>query len=151
MDVETRIDVLLAKMTLAEKVGQMHLSSGHPPELKDLVRRGLVGAVGNLIEPDTPDPVAVANELQAVAVEQSRAGIPLLFGRDVIHGYRTVFPIPLAQAASFDTSLVEEAAAVGGRGGLRLRNAVDFCADGGHFPRPALGAHRGKRRRGPAG
>jgi len=115
MDTEARITALLAKMTLGEKVGQMHLFSGNPPELRDRVRRGLVGAVANLSEPNSPDPVAVANDLQAVAVQESRTGIPLLIGRDVIHGFRTVFPIPLGQAASFDMALVEQAAAAAAR------------------------------------
>jgi beta-glucosidase len=106
--VEDRIAELLACMTLAEKVGQMiqlHASEGDPPDyLAAPIRAGAVGAVMNQTD------VRVVNELQRLAVEESRLGIPLLVGRDVIHGFATVFPIPLGQAATWNPGLVREGA-----------------------------------------
>jgi beta-glucosidase len=110
-----RIRGLLAKMTLGEKIGQMRQVTGGGDEHRDLVRRGLVGSVLNLAGPDTSDPARVTNEFQRAAVKESRLGVPLIIGRDVIHGFRTVMPIPLGQAASFDMPLVEEAASVAAR------------------------------------
>jgi beta-glucosidase len=106
--VEDRIAELLACMTLAEKVGQMiqlNASEGDPPDyLAAPIRAGAVGAVMNQTD------VRVVNELQRLAVEESRLGIPLLVGRDVIHGFATVFPIPLGQAATWNPGLVREGA-----------------------------------------
>ena len=99
---------LLSRMTLAEKVGQMRqadASHGHPPDyLGDALRAGEVGSVINNVDVDT------VNEMQRIAVEESRLGIPLLVGRDVIHGFRTVLPIPLGQAATWNPELVQEGA-----------------------------------------
>ncbi len=96
---------LIARMTLAEKVGQLQQVSGaggHVPDhLRDAIQDGRVGSVLNEVHVET------VNALQWIAVEQSRLGIPLLVGRDVIHGFKTVLPIPLGQAASWDPSLVE--------------------------------------------
>lgn len=99
---EARIDSLLSQMTLEEKIGQMNqLSVGGPlDEMKQAVREGRVGSFFNGIDP------ATVNELQRTAVEESRLGIPLLMARDVIHGFATVFPIPLGQAATFDPEAV---------------------------------------------
>jgi beta-glucosidase len=109
-DVDRRVDALLARMTLTEKIGQMvqvNASRGEiPPALKERLRQGRIGSMLNEIVP------ATSQELQRIAVEESRLGIPLLMGRDVIHGYRTIFPIPLAQAAAWDASLVTRSAAV---------------------------------------
>ena len=108
--IEERIERLLEQMTLEEKVGQLTLASGgggHIPEwLDEGIRRGRTGAVLNEVDVDT------VNELQRRAVEESRLGIPLLIGRDVIHGFRTVFPIPLGQAATWNPELVERGARV---------------------------------------
>ena len=97
-------------MTLAEKIGQMcqvDASHGYAPDyLAEGLRAGSIGSVINIVD------VAAVNELQRIAVEESRLRIPLLVGRDVIHGFRTVFPIPLGQAASWNPSLVEEGARV---------------------------------------
>lgn len=104
---EAFIESLLARMTLEEKVGQTvqlpaNLKDGQPPEeIYALTRAGSVGAMIGL------DGAERTRELQRVAVEESRLGIPLLFGLDVIHGYRTVFPVPLAAACSFDPEAVE--------------------------------------------
>ncbi len=95
-------------MTVAEKVGQLvqlDASWGYPPEyLGDRLRAGEIGSVLNNADR------SVVNELQRIAVEESRLGIPLLVGRDVIHGFRHVMPIPLGQAASWNPDLVEAAA-----------------------------------------
>lgn len=105
---EARIDSLLSQMTLEEKIGQMNqLSVGGPlDEMKQAVREGRVGSFFNGIDPVT------VNELQRTAVEESRLGIPLLMARDVIHGFATVFPIPLGQAATFDPEAVRLGARV---------------------------------------
>lgn len=115
MQVEERVRMLLAEMTLAEKLGQMQQIHGGAEEHKALVRRGLVGSVLNLFPPEDPQPARIVNEFQAVAVKESRLGIPLIIGRDVIHGFRTIMPIPLGQAASFDMALVEAGSAVAAR------------------------------------
>ncbi len=99
-------------MTLAEKIGQMsQLMIGRNPlsDTEARIRQGLAGSCLNAAS------VEQRNHLQRLAVEESRLGIPLLFGRDVIHGFRTMLPIPLAQASSFDTALVEEGARLAAR------------------------------------
>src|SRR3977135_1600624 len=104
---EPKIDSLLARMTLEEKLGQLNqLSVDNQPtaEQTALVRKGLVGSFLNLTG------AAATRDAQRIAVTESRLHIPLIFGQDVIHGYRTVFPIPLAQAASWDPEVVEAAA-----------------------------------------
>ena len=107
-EVERQIDQLLAKMTLAEKIGQMNQVSagGDVSRYAESLRNGQVGSILNEV-----DPVRI-NEFQRIAVEESRLGIPLLVGRDVIHGFHTIFPIPLGLAATFDPELVEEGARV---------------------------------------
>ena len=102
--VEKQIDQLIAQMTLDEKIAQMtQLAAGPVTEdMENQVRAGL-GSVLNSMGED-------ANHYQRIAVEESRLGIPMIFARDVIHGYRTIYPIPLGQAATFDLALVEEAA-----------------------------------------
>src|SRR5205809_6831302 len=96
-NIEQRIDALLAKMTLEEKLGQLQQLDGESngnfrPEHLDLIRRGLLGSTLNVRG------VENTNRLQHVAMEESRLRIPLLFGFDAIHGYRTIFPIPLGEA-----------------------------------------------------
>jgi beta-glucosidase len=108
---EQRVETLLSRMTLEEKLGQMSQHSiGMIAEnqLEDAVRRGRVGSCLNAT-------LEVRNRLQKIAMEESRLKVPLVFGRDVIHGYRTIFPIPLGQATSFNPELVEEAARVAAR------------------------------------
>lgn len=108
---ERRINALLARMTLAEKLGQLQQLDGEGngkfrPEHLDLIRRGLLGSTLNVRGAQR------TNQLQHVAMEESRLKIPVLFGFDVIHGYRTIFPIPLAEASSWDPSLAERSASI---------------------------------------
>jgi beta-glucosidase len=110
-NVEARVDALLARMTLAEKLGQLQQLDGEGngnfrPEHLDLMRKGLLGSTLNVRGAQR------TNQLQHVAVEESRLKIPNLFGFDVIHGYRTIFPIPLAEASSWDPSLAERSASI---------------------------------------
>jgi len=112
-DIEKRIDALLAKMTLDEKIGQMSQSTSLESLLSEKnraeIRSGRWGSFLNAAGP------AERAEAQRIALKESRLGIPLIFGRDVIHGYRTVLPIPLGQAASWDPELVQAGARVAGR------------------------------------
>jgi len=110
-DVERRIDGLLAQMTLEEKLGQLQQLDGeaqgaYRPEHLELARTGRLGSTLNVRGAGN------VNELQRVAVEQSRLRIPIIFAFDVIHGYRTIFPIPLGEAASWDPAAVERAASI---------------------------------------
>ncbi len=107
-EVERRVDQILSRMTLAEKIGQMNQVSagGEVANYADALRKGQIGSILNEV-----DPVKV-NEFQRICVEESRLGIPLLVGRDVIHGFHTVFPIPLGLASTFDPALVEAGARV---------------------------------------
>lgn len=107
--VDTRVEPLLTKMTRAEKIGQLQLISIDGKELEPYLaplRSGGVGAVLNSPGPEE------SRRMQQIAMAESRLGIPLLIGRDVIHGYRTVFPIPLALAASWDPQVMESAARI---------------------------------------
>ncbi|HSL22754.1 MAG TPA: beta-glucosidase BglX [Vicinamibacterales bacterium] len=110
-ETERRIDDLLARMTLEEKLGQLQQLDGeaegrYRPEHLDLARKGLLGSTLNVRG------VAQVNALQRAAVEGSRLKIPLIFAFDVIHGYRTIFPIPLGEAASWDPAAAERSAAI---------------------------------------
>ena len=112
--IEKRIDALLTQMTLEEKVGQLaQYSSGAPtgpstgnPDYPNMIARGEVGSLFNL------DSAHAANQYQHLAVEKSRLHIPLLFGLDVIHGFRTTFPVPLALASTWDPFIVEQYARI---------------------------------------
>jgi beta-glucosidase len=133
-ETETRVDALLAQMTLPEKIGQLVQinpfgpadpkdleakkqeaeATGEPfryppqlrPGMEDLIRGGHIGSFLNVMVAD------VINHCQRIAVEESRLGIPLLVGADVIHGYRTIFPIPLAEASTWNPALLERASRV---------------------------------------
>ena len=100
-EVERKIEQLINQMTLEEKVGQLMQKNGDHAQLDELISQGKVGSVLN-----EPAPERI-HELQKIAVEESSHGIPLLIGRDVIHGFRTITPIPLGQAASWNVDLVE--------------------------------------------
>ena len=163
MNIEERIEELLSKMTLHEKVGQLHqvapskvggfeipeeeafklYKSGDMDEKtydaiinhkmlsnhEDEIRKGEIGSFISVIDAET------ANHYQKIAVEESRLGIPLIFGLDVIHGFKTMFPIPLAESCSFDDELFEETARVAAKesvaGGVNWTYApmVDVARD----------------------
>ncbi|MFN2492283.1 MAG: glycoside hydrolase family 3 N-terminal domain-containing protein [Pyrinomonadaceae bacterium] len=113
-NVEASINAMLARMTLEEKLGQLQQLDGegngnYRPEHVDLIRKGLLGATLNVRGAKN------TNQLQHVAMDESRLKIPVLFGFDVIHGYRTIFPIPLAEASSWDPSLAERSAGIAAR------------------------------------
>ena len=103
-------------MTLEEKLGQMNQLS--PWDFEDLAKRVRKGEVGSILNVVNPEEV---NKIQKIAVEESRLGIPLIVSRDVIHGYKTIFPIPLGQAATFNPEVVKEGARVA---------AIEASADG---------------------
>ena len=110
-NVERQIDALLAKMTLAEKLGQLQQLDGEAngnfrPEHLEMARQGLLGSTLNVRGAQK------TNQLQQMAISQSRLKIPLIFGFDVIHGYRTIFPIPLGEAASWDPAAAERSASI---------------------------------------
>ena len=104
-EIDQRVEELLSQMTLEEKIGQMNQVSGGY-QFSDMIREGGVGSILNIV-----DPVEI-NAVQRIAVEESRLGIPILVSRDVIHGFRTIFPIPLGMAATFDPAIVEQGARV---------------------------------------
>ncbi len=109
-----KVDALLAKMTLEEKVGQLvQFSSGTPTgpgtgrqSYDAMIAAGEVGSFLNVADPKK------ANAFQHIAMEKSRLHIPLIYGFDVIHGYRTIFPVPLGMASSFDPPLVQQTSRV---------------------------------------
>ncbi|HUK23743.1 MAG TPA: beta-glucosidase BglX [Terriglobales bacterium] len=101
--IEHRIDVLVKQMTLQEKAGQLAQYDGASDKNLELVKEGKAGSLFNVLGAEK------VNAVQRIAVEQSRLKIPLLFGYDVIHGYRTIFPVPIASAGSFDPALIEQA------------------------------------------
>lgn len=112
-NIESRIDQLMSEMTFEEKLGQTALrgtssrvKGALPQELKDAVRKGEIGAFLNVMKPEYVD------ELQRIAIEESPNGIPLIFARDIIHGFKTIFPIPLGMAASWDAEVAKNSARV---------------------------------------
>lgn len=123
---KTFVDALLAKMTVEEKLGQLNQPPGvgnntGPAAMagsEDQIRRGEIGSYLGT------QGAVLTCRLQRIAVEQSRLGIPLLFGYDVIHGHRTVFPVPLGESASFDPAEVQRAARVA---------AIEASAHGIHW------------------
>ena len=121
---DSYVEGLMKKMTLEEKLGQLNLvpwsgeivtGQASVTDVGKKVKEGRVGAILNIKSAEK------IREVQRVAVEESRLGIPLIFGMDVIHGYETTFPIPLALAASFDMPLIEQSARIA---------AVEASADG---------------------
>lgn len=103
-----KINSLLTKMTLQEKIGQMNQLNewNNSAEMEQTIRSGSVGSFLNIVDAKR------SNELQRIAVEETRLGIPLIFARDVIHGFKTIFPIPLGQAATWNPQLAENGARV---------------------------------------
>src|SRR5579864_6676096 len=119
-DTEQRITKLLSEMTLQEKIGQLvHFADsstgpGAPhPDYREQIAQGNVGSVENITG------AAETNALQKLALEQSRMHIPIVFALDVIHGYRTIFPVPLAMASTWDPSLVEQASRIAAKEATR--------------------------------
>lgn len=109
-EVNKQVKALLKKMSLEEKIGQLNQVGGADfapgPKAEDQIRKGGAGSVLWLNETKR------FNELQKIAVEESPSGIPLLFALDVIHGYRTIFPVPLAMASSWDPDVPEKSQTV---------------------------------------
>jgi len=111
-EIDNAVEKLLSQMTLAEKIGQMsqrHYALKPASAIaasEEAVRQNQVGSFLN------PDSATTVNKLQRIAVEETRLKIPLIFGLDVIHGYRTLFPIPLGQSCSWDPELIASAARV---------------------------------------
>src|SRR4030042_787456 len=115
---EKKIDALLAQMTLEEKVGQLNqyssgldltgpaASPGNQKAGFDQIRTGLVGSLLNVTGAEA------TRKAQQLAVENTRLKIPMIFGLDVIHGYRTMFPTPLGETASWDGAAIEQAARI---------------------------------------
>lgn len=118
---EERIASILSALTTGEKIGQLNQVFPREAPLPDLIRNGKVGSVLNAGGALTGQGFSAStsaealNAIQKIALEESRPKIPLIFGRDVIHGYRTIFPIPLGQAAAFDMSLTERASQIAAR------------------------------------
>jgi beta-glucosidase len=130
---DRKVNTLLSKMTIEEKIGQMsQLDPGSFDGIESIKAAVRDGRIGSLLNYTGPKEV---NEIQKVAMEESRLGIPLIIGRDVIHGYRTVFPIPLGMASSWDPESVREAFRISSveasSQGIRWTFApmIDICRD----------------------
>lgn len=125
-DLDRKVDSVLSLMTLEEKIGQMTLFTSDMDQTGAFIRKeyeediksGRAGAIFNAYG------VAYTRKLQEMAVNNTRLGIPLIFGYDVIHGHRTIFPVPLAEAASWDLAAIEEAARIA---------AIEASAEGLHW------------------
>lgn len=120
---ETFISGLMGKMTVEEKIGQLNLVTGGEAVTGSVVSTGVetkikAGQIGGIFSMSSPSKIRAAQEL---AVKHSRLGIPIIFGMDVIHGYKTMFPIPLGLAATWDMDLIRETARIA---------AVEATADG---------------------
>lgn len=136
-DIERKIEALLKQMSLEEKVGQLNqYSFGQPTgpstgrsTVEESIKRGEIGSFLNVTDP------VLSNRLQRIAMDESRLKIPIIFGLDVIHGYRTIFPVPLALASTWDAKLVEHvsriAAAEATSAGIRwtFSPMVDIARD----------------------
>lgn len=124
--IERKVDSVLKLMTLEEKIGQMTQFSANwsitgpvmPDDFQPYLEKGLVGSIFNAVT------VEGVRNLQKIAVEKTRLGIPILFGYDVIHGYETIFPIPLAEACSWDLELMKRTAQIA---------AEEAASDGLHW------------------
>jgi len=107
-DEDKQIEDILSRMTLRQKIGQLNQLNARTPDEK-LFQQIKDGEVGSILNAEDP---SILNKLQKIAVEESSLGIPIVFARDVIHGFKTIFPIPLAQAATFDPEVVERGSRV---------------------------------------
>lgn len=128
--IDAKVTALMEQMTWEEKIGQLHQVEGGQltPQLYSEIAEGHVGSLLNC-------PKHLVNDVQRIAMQQSRLGIPLLIARDVIHGFKTIFPIPLGQAATFNPILVEKGAEIAAKEasseGIRLTFApmIDITRD----------------------
>ena len=104
--IDERVEEILGRMTIEDKIGQLNQMDGRRDieKIKAEIRQGTLSSIMNIVDP------AVTDELQRIAVEESPSRIPILFARDVVHGFNTVLPIPLGMAASWDDELIEAAA-----------------------------------------
>ena len=127
--IEAKVNALLAKMTTQEKLQQVQLLSDG--QITDADAKAGVGGVFSLVDP------AKIDHFQHIAVEQSRLHIPILFAYDTIHGYRTIFPVPLAAAGSFDPSVPRAAESVGARESatVGIKQIYSPMVDVSHEPR----------------
>ena len=127
------IDDLLSRMTLEEKIGQMNQldPSWNAEEKEALIRQGKVGSIFNIVG------AKEVNRLQRMAVEETRLGIPLVAARDVIHGFKTIYPIPLGQGATWNPELIERAAQATAKEAYQygIRWAFSPMVDVAHDPR----------------
>ena len=132
-DEERFIDNLLAQMTLEEKIGQMNQldPSWNAEEKEALIREGKVGSIFNIVGAEE------VNRLQRMAVEETRLGIPLVAARDVIHGFKIIYPIPLGQGATWNPELIEKAAQLTAQEAIQygIRWAFSPMVDVAHDPR----------------
>ena len=154
-DAKSRAGLLLKKLTLTEKIGQMVQVNGQQGEISGELRQGIIsGSIGSVLNEVNPE---IVQEMQRLAHEQSRHGIPLLIGRDVIHGFKIGQPIPLGQAATWNPDLVEagaQAAALeASQAGINwtFSPMVDICRDPrwgrvaeGYGEDPVLASEMGK-------
>ncbi|WP_262708450.1 beta-glucosidase BglX [Sphingobacterium paludis] len=120
---DTFVSELMGKMTVEEKIGQLNLVTGGEAVTGSVVSTGVeskikAGQIGGIFSMSSPSKIRAA---QTLAVKESRLGIPIIFGMDVIHGYKTLFPIPLGLAATWDMKLIRESARIA---------AVEATADG---------------------
>src|SRR6478752_4227818 len=127
--IEKKIDALLSQMTTEEKLQQVQLLSDG--QITDADAKAGVGGVFSLVDP------AKINHYQHIAVEQSRLHIPILFAYDTIHGYRTIFPVPLGAASSFDPAVARRDAAIGARESatVGIKQIYSPMVDVSHEPR----------------
>jgi beta-glucosidase len=104
--IDKRVEDLLGRMTIEEKIGQLCQYSGFTSEYERMIIEGRIGSLLNVFGAEE------TNRIQKIAVEKTRLGIPLIFGLDVLHGYKTIFPIPLGLASTWDPDVVKKAASI---------------------------------------
>ena len=152
---------LIARMTLEEKAGQLSLMASawgggaaaalNPPsDTRNFPQQVEEARQGQLTGVFNGNGARMARIMQTAAVKELRLKIPLIFAADIIHGHRTIFPVPLAEVASFEPELARRTAEAAAFEAARRGHRLDLLADGRRRARPALGPRRRRRRRGPA-